>query len=246
MPPMGSLMEQVQFYYTGYVTKEDFWKHEGERWSKEMDHFAGETKTLREAVANIVAPADTEDVKAHKIYDAVMALENTDYTRKKSQSELKAQHLKEAKDAEDVWTRKSGSSDEIALLYLAMARIAGLKAYAMTVCDRSRNIFNPYFMSFSQFRDVLVLVTISGKETALDPGTKFASFGELDWRHSLVSALRQEEKGTELSGTPGNSYKQAATMRTGDLTIDRDGSVKGTVRITMNGPAGLAMARDCG
>jgi len=239
MPPLGSMMEQVQFYYTGYFTKEDFWKHEGERWSKQMDHFAGETKTLKDAVSTIVAPADSEDGKARKIYDAVMALENTDYTRRKSQSELKELHLKEAKDAEDVWIRKSGSSDEIALLYLAMARIAGLKAYAMTVCDRNRNIFNPYFLSFSQFQDVLVLVTIDGKETPLDPGKKFAAFGELDWRHSLVSSLRQSEKGPELSGTPGNSYKQASTLRIGDLTIDRDGSVKGTIRITMNGPAAL-------
>ncbi|WP_263354072.1 DUF3857 domain-containing protein [Acidicapsa acidisoli] len=239
MPPMAALMESVQFYYTGYSTKEDFWKHEGERWSKQMDHFAGETKTLKDAVATIVAPADSEDVKAHKIYDAVMALENTDYTRRKSESELKELHLKEAKDAEDVWTRKSGTSDEIALLYLAMARIAGLKTYAMTVCDRNRDIFNPYFLSLSQFQDVLVVVTIDGKETPLDPGTKFADFGELDWRHSLVSSLRQSEKGPELSGTPGNSYKQASTLRTGYLTIDRDGSITGTIRITMNGPAAL-------
>jgi uncharacterized protein DUF3857/transglutaminase superfamily protein len=239
MPPMGSMIEQVQFYYTGYYTKEDFWKHEGERWSKEMDHFAGETKTLKDAVATIVTPADSEDAKAHKIYDAVMALENTDYTRRKSQTELKEQHLKEVRNAEDVWTRKSGSSDEIAVLYLAMARIAGLKAYAMTVCRRDRNVFNPYFMSFSQFQDVLVLVTINGKETPLDPGTKFASFGELAWTHSLVSSLRQGDKIPALSGTPGNSYKDATTLRVGDVTIDRDGSVKGTVRIAMSGPAAL-------
>jgi len=239
MPPMGSLMEQVQFYYSEYFTKEDYWKHEGEHWSKEMDHFASETKPLKDAVATIVAPTDSEDAKARKIYDAVMALDNTDYTRRKSESELKELHLKEARNAEDVWTRKSGSSDEIALLYLAMARAAGLKAYAMTVCDRNRNIFNPYFMSMSQFEDVLVLVTVNGKEVALDPGMKFATFGELAWRHSLVSSLRQGEKGPELSGTQGNSYKEATTVRIGDLTIERDGNVKGTVRITMSGPAAL-------
>jgi hypothetical protein len=166
-----------------------------------------------------------------------MKLENTDYTRRKSQTELKEQHLKDIRNAEDVWVQKSGSSDEIALLYLAMARIAGLKAYAMTVCDRTRNVFNPYFMSFSQFDDVLVLVTIDGKETALDPGKRFAAFGQLDWKHALVSSLRQGDKGPELSGTPGNSYKEASTVRVADLTIARDGSVTGTARVTMSGPA---------
>ena len=54
-----------------------------------------------------------------------------------------------------------------------------------------------------------------------------------------MSSMRQGEKGPELSGTPGNSYKDATTIRSGDLTIERDGSVKGTIRITMNGPAAL-------
>ena len=239
MPPLQSMLAQVQFYYTEYYTKEDYWQHEGARWSKEMDHFASETKPLKEAVATLVAPADSEETKARKLYDAVMALDNTDYTRSKSSAELKQLHMKQAKDAEDVWTQKGGSSDEIALLYLAMARIAGLKAYAMTVCDRYRDIFNPYFMSIGQFDDVLVLVTISGKEVPLDPGKKFAVFGELAWKHTLVSSLRQGDKATAFGGTPGISYKEAATLRVADLTIERDGSVKGTVRISMNGPEAL-------
>ena len=239
MPPLGTLMEQVEFYYTPYSTKDDYWQHEGSRWSKEMDHFAGETKGLKEAVSHIVAPTDSEAVKASKIYDAVMALDNTDYTRRKSQAELKQQHLKQAKDAEDVWTQKSGTSDEIALLYLAMVRSAGLKAYAITVCNRDREIFNPFFLSIRQFDDVLVLVTINGKETAVDPGTKYAPFGELHWKHALTSSLRQTDKGTDFGQTPGITYKEASTLRVADLTIGRDGSVTGTARISMDGPAAI-------
>jgi hypothetical protein len=239
MPPLGTMIEQVQFYYTPYISKEEFWAHEGSRWSKEMDKFANQTKTLKEEVSGIVAPGDSEEDKARKIYDKVMTLENTDYTRRKSKEELKKMGLKQTKQAEDVWKQKSGSSDEIALLYLAMARIAGLKAYAMTVCDRNREVFNPYFMQMSQFDDVLVIVSIGGKDKFLDPGKKFAPFGQLDWRHALSAGLRQAEKGTELSGTPNNSYKDATTLRIGDVTIDKDGSVTGTVRLSMNGPAAV-------
>jgi hypothetical protein len=80
-------------------------------------------------------------------------------------------------------------------------------------------------------------VTIDGKEIAVDPGKRFAPFGQLDWRHSLVSSLRQGDKGPELSGTQGNSYKDAGTLRIANLTIARDGSVTGTARVSMNGPA---------
>jgi hypothetical protein len=169
----------------------------------------------------------------------VTKLENTDYTRQKSQAEMKQAHMKFARDAEDVWTRKSGPSDEIALLYLAMARIAGLKAYALEVCDRNREMFNPYYLSLGQLDDVLVLVTINGKEVPLDPGAKFAEFGLLDWRHVLVSGIRQTDKGIDFGSTPGNSHKESVTLRSADLTIGKDGSVTGVARISMNGEAAL-------
>ena len=173
MPPLDSLLEQVHFYYTPYMSAEEFWKHEGASWSKQMDHFADGSKTLKDAVSQIVAPADSESLKANKLYDAVMALDNTDYTRRKSKEELKREGLKQIKSAEDVWKQKNGTSDEIALLYLTMARIAGLKAYAMTICDRDRTVFNPVFLSLQQLDDVLVIVAIDGKDTALDPGDRY-------------------------------------------------------------------------
>jgi hypothetical protein len=239
MPPLGSVLEQVEFYYTGYGTGEEFWKHEGERWSKDMDRFAHESKVLREAVGTIVAPSDSEDQKARKLYDAVMALENSDYTRHKSQTERKQLGMKRTKDVEDVWKQKSGTSDELALLYLAMARIAGLKAYAMEVCNRNREIFDPYLLTINQLDDVLAIVSINGKEVYLDPGKKLAAFGELDWKHSLATGLRQSDKGGVFGSTAGNSYKEATTVRIADLTITRDGSVSGIVRVVMNGPAAL-------
>jgi hypothetical protein len=239
MPPLGSVIEQVQFYYSGYFNKEEFWKNEGNRWSKEMDRFANESKGLKQAVSQIVAPADSEEVKAKKIYAAVMALENTDYTRKKSAAEMKQLGIKQAKQAEDVWNQKSGGSDEIALLYIAMARSAGLKAYALTVANRNRTIFNPYFLSMRQLDDVLAIVTIDGKDKVLDPGEKYAAFGELAWKHSSAGGMRQSDKGVTLSATSGNPYKQAATVRVADLTVDEHGEVTGVARIAMSGPEAL-------
>jgi transglutaminase-like putative cysteine protease len=239
MPPFSTFVAQVHFYYTSYTSKEDYWKHEGSRWSKQIDSFANETQTLKDAVRGIITPGDSEDVKAQKIYDAVMALDNTDYTRKKSSVELKHLGMKQAKNAEDVWKQKGGSSDEIAELYLALARSAGLKAYALRVSNRNRVIFNPFFLSTYQLDDVLVIVSIGGKETVLDPGSKMTAFGMLAWKHNLAGGLRQSDKGIQIVGTASNPYKDAATVRTADITLDRTGAVTGFARISMNGPAAL-------
>ena len=236
MPPVRSLMERVVFYYTPYVSKDDFWKHEGGSWSKEMDRFANESKTLKDAVDKIVAPGDTEEQKARKIYDAVMAIENTAYTRSKSKAEMQELHLKRTKNAEDVWAQKSGTGDEIALLYLAMVRIAGIKAYAITVCNRNVEVFNPYYLSLDQFDDVLVGLMLNGKEIPVDPGKRFATFGQLAWNHTQVSGMQQSDHGPSFMSTPVNSYKQAVTFRVADVQIAKDGSVTGTVRVSMTGP----------
>jgi len=239
MPPMGAFVDRVKFYYTSSFNKDDYWKHEGAAWSKEIDKFGNESRGLKDAVAGLIAPADTEDVKARKLYDAVMTIDNTDYTRRKSSAERKQLGIKQVKEAEDVWKEKSGSSNQIAILYMAMARIAGLKAYATVVSDRNRQIFDPFFMSMRQLDDVLVIVSIDGKEKLLDPGTRYAAFRELAWRHMFASGLRQADKGAEFYSTGGNTYKEDVTSRVADLTLEKDGTIRGTARISMTGPAAL-------
>ncbi len=65
-----------------------------------MDKFAEPSKAIKEAVSGIVAPGDSDLVKAQKLYTAVEALDNTDYSRKKSESEMKQLKIKEARHAE--------------------------------------------------------------------------------------------------------------------------------------------------
>jgi hypothetical protein len=147
MPPLNTINQRVEFYYTYVHSGADFWQSDGKRWAKETDHFANPTDQLKKAVAQIVLPADSEDQKARKIYAAVMKLENTDFGRRKSEAERKAEKLKTVKDAEDVWTQQSGTGDQIALLYVALARAAGLKVWPMQVVDRSRAMFDPRYLN---------------------------------------------------------------------------------------------------
>lgn len=116
MPPLNTVNWRAEFYYSPYTSGGEFWQKEGKRWAKETDHFANPTNTLKAAVAGIVSPADTDEQKARKIYDKVMALENTDFTREKTSAERKSEKLKAIRDAEDVWNQKDGSSDDLALL----------------------------------------------------------------------------------------------------------------------------------
>jgi Domain of Unknown Function with PDB structure (DUF3857)/Transglutaminase-like superfamily len=239
MPPLNTFRWRVEFYYTHAQSGVEFWEAEGKRWAKDTERFANPSGTLKNAVAQIVSPTDTDEQKARKIYDAVMKLDNTRFSRRKSEAERKAQKLKEIKGAEDVWKQQSGSDDEITLLYIALARSAGLKVWPMKVVDRNRAIFDPRFLSANQLDDYIAIVELGGKDVYLDPGQKMCPFGMLHWKHELASGFRLSEKGADFATTPAATYKDAAVERNADLTLAPDGSLTGTVRFNLTGPDAL-------
>ena len=100
MPPIDSLLYRVGFYYTAAIDSRTFWLDEVKLWSKDVDQFAEPSKTIKDVVAGLIAPTDSDLDKAKKLYVAVQALENTDYSRKKSASEMKELKIKEIKNAE--------------------------------------------------------------------------------------------------------------------------------------------------
>ena len=239
MPPLNSLNWRVEFYYTQYTSGSEFWLKEGKRWAKEAEHFDETTKTLREAAQGLVAANDTEEQKARKIYDAVMKLDNTSFTREKSEAERKKEKIKEIKNAEDVWNQKSGSSDDLALLYVALARGAGLTAYPMEVVDRNRAIFDPTYLTTYQLDDYIAIVTVNGKEVFLDPGQKDCPFGLMHWKHTFAGGLRIASVGPSYGFTPALTYQQTQLTRVADVKIDESGAVSGTARYVMSGEEAL-------
>jgi hypothetical protein len=239
MPPIDSFLYKVQFYYKAASTAQDFWISEAKLWSKDVDKFAETSKTIKAAVDGLVASGDSDLDKAKKLYAAVQALDNTDYSRKKSESELKQLKIKEARHAEDTWNQKSGSSEDIAMLYLAMLRAAGLTAYAVKVVDRERGVFDITYLDLDQLDTTLVVLSSGGKETILDPGEKMCPFGTLNWRHSHATGLGQGSQGVGVSTTPEQVYKENSVNRVADLTLDAHGSITGNIQIIMVGQEAL-------
>jgi Domain of Unknown Function with PDB structure (DUF3857)/Transglutaminase-like superfamily len=239
MPPIKSFTYRVLFYYSPYHDFAEFWKSEAKYWSKRQNKFIGPGSSVTAGVKELIAPGDTDDQKLHKIYDAVMKLENTDYTRLHSSAEDKSQGLKDVHNTDDVWTRKRGSGDQLADLFVAMARAAGFKAYAMVVTNRDRSIFLKEFPSTSQLDDDIAIVNVGGKETYFDPGTRYCEYGHLAWKHDMSGGMRQTEGGAEIAGTPGESYPFSHTSRLADLNMDEHGVVSGTVTMDYRGSPAL-------
>jgi hypothetical protein len=239
MPPMHSFLYRVRFYYTSATTPGVFWVDEANHWSKDVDHFAEPTNLIKQAAAGLIAASDPDLEKAKKLYKAVQALDNTDFSRKKTESELKQLKLKPTKRAEDTWSQKNGSSEDIALLYLALLRGAGLTAYAIKVVDREQGIFDPTYLSFGQLDDTLVILSLGGQEIFLDPGEKMCPFQTMHWRHAGAQGIRQSAAGRTIKTTALQSYSENTILRTAEIALDTQGAMTGTLRITMTGQEAL-------
>jgi hypothetical protein len=239
MPPINALRWRVEFFASWADSGDKFWINTRQNWADWIREFTNPTGPIKNAVAQIVARGDTDEQKAQKLYAAVQKLDNTDFSRTKTEAERKKEKLKEIEKADDVWKNQSGSANDIALLYASMARAAGLKVSPVFVVNRDRALFDQNYLSGSQFDNDVVIVSLGGKDVYLDPGQKMCPFGRLHWKHTLATGLRLTDKGAEIESTPALTYKDSAVVRVANLTIDETGNLTGTVRFVMNGPAAL-------
>ncbi len=238
-PPMHALGYRVQFLYTTYQSAAEFWKKAGKDWSGYVNDVTYPSGKLKDAVDQMIASGDTDTQKLEKIYAAVMKLENTSFSRHRTKEEDKAQKVK-IKNANDVWTAQRGDSEDLTLLFVTMARAAKLKAYVMYVTDRSSDIFLKDLPDAHQLDDMIAIVNVEGKEMFFDPGERYCEFGKLKWTHTWTAGLRQtDSSGAELATTPAPALTDNEIDRHGDLQLNDDGQLHGTLHISMTGSEAL-------
>lgn len=241
MPPSKSLNYRVEFFYSSAISAQNFWQHVAEAWLAVTQAFLKPSGKLNKIASGLVAPSDSPEEKAKKLYAAVQALDNSDFSRTISNAERKKEKLKQIRSAEDVWSNKGGSSDEIALLYIALARAVGLQAFPAQVANRDRIVFDPEDMTADQLDDYIAILNLNGKELILDPGQKMCPFGQLHWKHAETSGLRMTFGSAALFNLhqAPDATPTASITRSASLTIAADGSVEGNVDVKMTGAEAL-------
>ncbi len=237
MPPANELKSRVDFVYSenDEIQPEKFWKKEGKKQNERVESFVGKRKAMEQAVAQIVSPGDTPEVKLQKIYARVQQIRNTGYEVEKTEQEKKRDKEKNINNVEDVWKNGHATGREITWLFLALARAAGLEAYPVLVSRRSEYFFHPNSMDPNRLNDNVVLVKLNGKDSFYDPGTAFTPFGMLPWQETSVHGLRLDKDGGSWVDTYVPDSTTSRISRKADLKLTSEGSLEGKLTVTFSG-----------
>lgn len=242
--PDAQLQWNLQIYYRNQGgSPEKWWKDEGKSWNKAVDKFVGKSDGLNDVIAKNTSPSDTPEQKVKKLYAFVTTLDNYTYMPQRTHQEQKVLGLDPNRGAADV-LRQGGDRDDITRLFVALVRKAGIPAYAMRVSDRSERIFDKGYLSTMQFDAEIAIVTLDGKDVFLDPGSKYAPYGLLNWRYSSSGGIRQTAKGTDFAESPVPSYTHAITKRVVRVVLKEDGSAEGTMAVMWAGQEALLRRED--
>jgi len=238
MPPENDLKSRVDFIYSEdmpVMEVDKFWIHAGKKLNSQLESFVGKRKAMERAVAEIVAPNDSPEVKLRKIYARVQQMRNTSYEVRRTEQEEKREKEKGPDSVEDVWKSGYGSGVQLTWLYLALVRAAGFEAYGVWASDRRNYIFNPMGMDSSKLDANLVLVKLNGKDVYLDPGAAFTPFGLLPWVETGVQGLRLDKDGGSWVTTTLPQSSASRIERRASLRLSDTGDLEGKLTVTFTG-----------
>jgi uncharacterized protein DUF3857 len=247
MPPPNELKYRVEFIYTQENDEkepEKFWKKEGKKLNDQVERFVEKRKAMEQAVAQIVSPNDTPEVKLQKIYARVQQLRNLTYETEKTEQEEKRAKQKDTNSVEDVWKHGYADGREIDWLFLGLARAAGFEAYAVLVSRRSEYFFNSNLMNPNRLNDNVVLVKLNGKDVYYDPGTAFTPFGLLPWSETATKGLRLDKDGGSWVTTSLPESSVSTIERKAVLKLQDDGTLEGKLTVVFAGLEALYLRLD--
>lgn len=243
--PGWNLKTRADLYYAlGFVDVGSYWSAIGTRRGRGMDAYVGDSKAIRQEVARLTTPGETDEALLRKLYARSQEIRNLSHEAGKTEKELKQEKLKDNKNAEDVLKHGYGWGNEPNLLFVALARAAGFQAYPLLLATKNKMRFEEMYPDEEQLTAMVVQVRKDKQFWYLDPASALCPFGLLPWEEShsggVIANPRQPKTGT----TPMASPTDALTEKEGTFRLSEEGKLIGKVKISYHGQEAFYRRRD--
>lgn len=241
-PPDNEVRSRVDFEYRWAFsanTQEPFWNENAKAWSESAEFYMAKPKAAEKFAAAWTNANDTPETKLRSLYQHVQQLRSLTYERSKHWKEEQKEKLKGNRDVEDLLKHGYGYHNELVRALVALARAAGMEATLVRVAERDRAFHHPELLDFSPYSSEVALVTVNGKEVWLDPGIPFCPFGMLSWEDTGTVGLKLDKNKAVWQKTPEPVAGDATERRVGQVELESDGTLKGTLVASFEGRLAL-------
>lgn len=230
--------QPVVVLYLSFRTSDDpkvYWKEQAKALHDRLQDEASNGRVVKTALSTIVASADDPETKLRKIYAYCRTkIANRERENAQFSSEQKKK-FKNNESASDTLKRDNGTSEDINLVFAALANSAGFDAHLALCNDRRWILYSSKITAPFLFTDSAVAIR-SGKEWRFfDPGSTYLPFAQLNWFNCHTMALVSNPKEAEVVEVVSPPSSFSRRDRKGNFTLDTDGTLEGDVVITYTG-----------
>jgi hypothetical protein len=236
-PPVADLKQIVRFFYGGreLISAEAFWQEFGRNKFDESERFIGKRDSVRTAASAAIAGETDPEKKLRRLYARAQATRNLSFERRRTKVEDKKEELKPNENAGDVLDRGYGTHNDIARLFVALARSAGFDAQIVRAPNRKEFFFKLSYLVAGQLASELAVVKLNGNDLFLDPGTEYCPFGMVRWIHTSDRGLRLDKPGGTFVVIPPATSDKSQLRRIAKAELAPDGSLKGSLDVEIRG-----------
>jgi hypothetical protein len=239
MPPADDLAVFVEFNWLGSENaRQDtvaFWRDYGRGAWKLFEEFMGKPRDVADVLAGILAPDDTATQKAVKIYEHVRQVRNIQMEDPALRTERDIELYRKSKDVRSLMKNGIGSSGQLQLYFVALARAAGLEASSVEIASRKVGFFDPSLRQTDGLDGRVAVLRLDGRDVFVDPASGILPFGQLHWFQTGVPGLKLDKDGGQWITTPAPRPADAVTRRSAALELSADGAVEGKLEIRYSG-----------
>ena len=242
-PPERELAAHIEMYYAAHAreSREQFWGRYAAFQRAQEDDELKSLKLAREIVDQTVASGDAPEALLRKLYARTQQIRNRTFAPALDQQSGKGEAAAVNLTAEDVLRRGEGTSQDINLAFLALARAAGFEAQWIRLAPRDLQRFNLDRFDWGQLSGSVVWVRVGTQEIALDPGTAFCPYGSLPWTKSQAGGFRVSKGNVIGVSTPAVDLRDSRIDRRAELRLSGDGSLDGSMQADFYGQHALEL-----
>jgi Domain of Unknown Function with PDB structure (DUF3857)/Transglutaminase-like superfamily len=242
MTPESSLRMAMRLYYIeGTMDSADqYWKEESKNWQNGAEKFMRKSGTAAAEAQRLVAGIDDPLAKIGVLYGRAQEIRNLSYDKTLTTQRKKELDIKDNRSVADVLKRGYGLRSDITRAFAAMAKAAGFEVRVVRAATRDDKFFDKNLYGlYDQFDCELAMVRLGNRDQLFDPATPFCPPGLVRWNCTDTVCLAPSDEPPSFLKTPVYPPDMALTQREIALSLDLEGNLAGTAKVTFQGQEAL-------